>query len=288
MRISELMSEQKQPFCSLEFFPPKDKNNWENFFTTVEKLKELNPLFASVTYGAGGSSQDATIEIASRIKKMNVEPMSHFTCVGASSQKIENFLDTLKKEKIDNVLALRGDPPKDREIHWEQEPYKHAEDLIHFIKKYSPNMDIGAAAYPASHPEATSFALNQHYTSAKAIAGANFFVTQLFFDVREYIALVNSLHGYNIKIPVIPGILPVLSLSSLRRTMTMCGANLPAQLYFALEDAYKDGGDEAVQEIGTAYAIKQIKELLNLGAPGVHLYTLNKADLCIKIAKECF
>ncbi len=288
MRISQLIQEQKKPFCSLEFFPPKDSAQWDNFFKTVDKLKEVNPLFASVTYGAGGSSQDATIEIASKIKNMNVEPMPHFTCVGASEQKIKNFLDTLKDKKIDNILALRGDPPKDTVIDWEQEPYKHAEDLIHFIKKYSPHMDISAAAYPAPHPEATSFALNQHYTSAKAIAGADFFITQLFFDVREYIALVNSLRGYNITIPVIPGILPVLSLSSLRRTMTMCGANLPSKLYFALEDAYKEGGDEAVQEIGTAYAIHQIKELLKLGASGIHLYTLNKADLCIKIAKECF
>ncbi len=288
MRIVDLINSQEKPFCSLEFFPPKDVNQWDNFFDTVEKLKELNPLFTSVTYGAGGSSQDATLEIVSRIKKQGLEPMSHFTCVGASKEKITDFIKALQKANIDNVLALRGDPPRDRIIDWEQEPFRHAEDLIHFIKKLAPEMGIAAAAYPAPHPESATFALDQHYTRAKAIAGAQVFVTQLFFDVREYVALVNSLQGINIHIPVIPGILPIQSLGSLKRTMSMCGANLPASLYFALEDAHKEGGDEAVKELGTQYAIDQIKALLKLGAPGIHLYTLNKSELCTKIAKECF
>ncbi len=288
MRIIDLINDTKKPFCSLEFFPPKDTANWENFFNTVEKLKEVNPLFTSVTYGAGGSSQDATLEIVSRIKKMDLEPMSHFTCVGASKEKIRDFLSNLKKSKIDNILALRGDPPKDREINWEEEPFKHAEDLIHFIKKENPELGIAAAAYPAPHPESPTFALDQHYTRAKAISGAQLFVTQLFFDIREYTALVNSLEGYNIRIPVIPGILPIQSFASLKRTMGMCGANIPAQLYFEVEKAHNEGGDEAVKELGTEIAIKQIKDLLALGAPGIHLYTLNKSDLCIRIAKECF
>ncbi len=288
MRISQLIAEQKKPFCSLEFFPPKDTSQWDNFFLTVDKLNEINPLFASVTYGAGGSSQDATLEIVSRMKKKNIEPMSHFTCVGATKDKITEFLDELKIAKIDNVLALRGDPPRDREIDWSKEPFSHAEDLISFMRKYNPDLGVAAAAYPAPHPESPTFALDQHYTRAKAIAGAELFVTQLFFDVREYIALVNSLRGYNLDIPVIPGILPIQSLASLKRTMAMCGANIPAQLYFSLEEAFKSGGEEAVKELGTEYAINQIKELLALGAPGIHLYTLNKADLCLKIAKECF
>lgn len=288
MRIVDLISEQSKPFCSLEFFPPKEVAQWDDFFSTVTKLKEINPLFASVTYGAGGSSQTATLEIASRIKKMSIEPMPHFTCVGASEEKIKDFLSALKNEKIDNLLALRGDPPKDRTIDWAKEPFKHAEDLIRFIRNESPSLGVAAAAYPAPHPESKSFAIDQHYTRSKALAGTQFFVTQLFFDVREYIALVNSLQGCNIKIPVIPGILPIQSLASLKRTMSMCGANLPAQLYFELEQAHKEQGEEAVKELGTAYAIKQIKELLALNVPGIHLYTLNKSELCLKIAKECF
>ncbi len=288
MRISELIKSQKRAFCSLEFFPPKDVNQWDNFFTTVDKLKAVDPLFASVTYGAGGSSQDATLEIVSRMKQKAIEPMSHFTCVGATKEKISDFLDKLKEAKIDNILALRGDPPKDREIDWNTEPFRHAEELIHFMRKYNPELGVAAAAYPAPHPESPTFALDQHYTRAKAIAGAELFVTQLFFDVREYIALVNSLRGYNLDIPVIPGILPIQSFASLKRTMAMCGANIPANLYFSLEEAFARGGEEAVKEIGTEYAINQIKELLKIGAPGIHLYTLNKADLCLKIAKECF
>ncbi len=288
MRIIDLINEQKKAFCSVEFFPPKDRGQWDTFFNTVETLKEINPLFASVTYGAGGSSQDATLEISSRIKKNGLEPMPHFTCVGASKEKIEDFLDTVKKEKIDNILALRGDPPKDRNINWDEEPFKHAEELIHFIKEYNPDLGISAAVYPAPHPESKTFALDQHYTRSKALAGTQVFISQLFFDIREYTNLVNALQAYNINIPVIPGILPIQSLNSIKRTLTMCGANLPAQLYFALEEAHKEGGDEAVKELGTEYAIKQIKELLNAGAKGIHLYTLNKADLCLKIAKNCF
>ncbi len=291
MRIVDLINEEQKKgkvFCSLEFFPPKDPNNWDSFFNTVEKLKVLDPLFASVTYGAGGSSQDATLEIVSRMKKTGLEPMSHFTCVGASKEKIKDFIKALKKAEIDNILALRGDPPKDREIDWSKEPFRHAEDLIHFIKGENPELGISAAAYPAPHPESKTFALDHHYTRAKAIAGAQVFITQLFFDVREYVALVNSLQGYNIHIPVVPGILPVQSFTSLKRTMAMCGANIPAHLYFELEEAHQKGGDEAVKEMGTAYAIKQIKELIELGAPGIHLYTLNKSELCIEIAKECF
>ncbi len=288
MRIVDLIAEQKKPFCSIEFFPPKEISQWDSFFDTVEKLKEINPLFASVTYGAGGSSQDATLEIATRMKKVEVEPMPHFTCVGASIDKIKDFLTSLRKANIDNVLALRGDEPKDRKIDWSKEPFVHAEDLIKFIKKFNPELGLSAAAYPAPHPESKTFALDQHYTRAKAIAGADFFITQLFFDVREYIALVNSLRGYNINIAVIPGILPIMSFASLKRTMSLCGANLPSQLYFELEKIHAEGGDAAVKEYGTAHAIKQIKELLSVGCPGVHLYTLNKADLCLKIAKECF
>ncbi len=288
MRIVDLIQEKKSPFCSIEFFPPKEASQLDAFFTTVESLKEINPLFASVTYGAGGSSQEATLEIASRMKKIEIEPMPHFTCVGASKDKIEDFLTSLKKAKIDNILALRGDEPKDRKIDWAKEPFQHAEDLIKFIKKFNPDLGLAAAAYPSPHPESPTFALDQHYTRAKAIAGAELFITQLFFDVREYIALVNSLRGYNINISVIPGILPIMSFSSLKRTISLCGANLPSQLYFELEKIHAEGGDKAVKEYGTQYAIKQIKELLALGCPGVHLYTLNKADLCLKIAKECF
>ncbi len=288
MRIVDLIAEQKKPFCSIEFFPPKDVSQWDNFFHTVEELKEINPLFASVTYGAGGSSQDATLEIATRMKKIGVEPMSHFTCVGASIDKIKDFLTSLKKANIDNVLALRGDEPKDKKIDWSKEPFAHAEDLIKFIKKFNPELGLAAAAYPAPHPESPTFALDQHYTRAKAIAGADLFITQLFFDVREYIALVNSLRGYNINISVVPGILPIMSFGSLKRTISLCGANIPSQLYFELEKIHAEGGDKAVKEFGTEYAVKQIKELLALGCPGVHLYTLNKADLSLKIAKECF
>ncbi len=287
MKISELIKNTKKPFFSLEFFPPKDKEQWPNFFNCVEQLKALNPLFASVTYGAGGSSQDNTLEIATRLRKMDLEPMAHLTCVGSSKEHISSFLLQLQEAGIDNVLALRGDPPKQNNsesFKWEDNEFRYAADLVRYVRITEPQMGLGVAGYPAPHPESPSFATDRAHTISKVQAGAEFIITQLFFDVREYFDLVYNLEQNNINIPVIPGILPVQSFESIKTVLKMCGANIPGKLYLQLEQAHNDGGVEAVREVGLEFAVQQIKQLLDGGAPGIHLYTLNRSALCLRLA----
>lgn len=288
MNIAECIAASEEPFFSLEFFPPKDPAQHEAFFEVVDKLSAIKPLFASVTYGAGGSSQDATLDIVSRIKQQyHIEPMAHLTCVGASEERIADFLDKLKAAGVDNVLALRGDPPADQgsAFDWTQEPFRHAADLVRFSRQKHSDMGIGVAGYPAPHPESSSFSSDWRYTVAKIREGADFVITQLFFDVREYFNFVERLSDMGVNVPVIPGILPVQSLESLRRTLALCGANIPGTLYLDLEAAHHKGGPEAVREAGIAYAVKQIRTLLDGGAPGIHLYTLNRAESCLRLVE---
>lgn len=287
MKISQLLAKQTGPFCSLEFFPPKNKEQWPAFYEIANKLKAANPLFASITYGAGGSTQDNTLEIAAHLQeKLGFETLVHLTCVKSSSEKITDFLESLKKVGIDNILALRGDAPQDEDYDWTSAEFHHASDLVGFVRKNFPSFDIAVAGYPYPHPESESFKSDRHFTQQKIRTGANFVITQLTFDVREYFDLVEHLYELGITVPVIPGILPVLSLESLRRTLSMCGANMPGKLFFELETANEKGGPEAVKEAGTQFAIKQCEKLLEWGAPGIHLYTLNRAETSLRIVNE--
>ncbi len=290
MKISKLIQNSKKPFFSLEFFPPKDKEQWPSFFQCVEKLQTINPLFASVTYGAGGSSQQNTLEIATRLHQMELETMAHLTCVGSSSEYISEYLKNLLNAKVDNVLALRGDPPQESLVNnsfdWDKGEFRYAEDLVKYIKKSEPQMGIGVAGYPAPHPESKTFADDRSFTISKARAGAEFIITQLFFDVREYFDLVHCLKQENIHIPVIPGILPVQSFESIKKVLSMCGANIPGKLYLDFEKAHETGGEEAVRQVGLNFAVEQIRHLIDGGAPGIHLYTLNRSALCLRLVNE--
>ncbi len=288
MKIIELIENTQKPFFSLEFFPPKNTAQWPDFFACVEKLTSLNPLFASVTYGAGGSSQDNTLEIAKRLRQMHLEPLVHLTCVGANSAKINEFLQSLQQSGIENILALRGDAPKGQEEVCAkaalESGFRYAEDLVRYMRRVQPTMGVAVAGYPAPHPQSPSFALDRAYTLSKIRAGADFVVTQVFFDVREYFDFVDALRQERIYTPVIPGVLPIQSLASLKTLLSMCGANIPGKLYLELEAAHEKGGEEAVREAGLTFAIDQIRQLIEGGAPGIHLYTLNKADLCLRLA----
>ncbi len=285
MKIRDRIAASTSPFYSLEFFPPKERENWPGFFATVERLKALNPLFASVTYGAGGSTQDNTLEITSHLKNvMGLEPMAHLTCVGATRERIADYLRRLREVNVDNVLALRGDAPKGQDFDWDTAEFRYAADLVRFTRSEQPDMGVGVAGYPAAHPESPSFASDLRHTADKVNAGADFIVTQLFFDVREYFDFVERLRGLGVDKPVLPGILPIQSLESVRRILSLCGANIPGNLYLELEAANEKGGAEAVKEAGIAFAQRQIRTLLDGGAPGIHLYTLNRADTCLRIA----
>ena len=282
MRVCDLI-ERKSPFISLEFFPPKEKDAWPGFFEVVDELKELNPLFASVTYGAGGGTQDNTLEIATRMKRDHgIEPLTHLTSVGASAEKLDAFLQSLRDADIQNVLALRGDAPRgEADFDFNAQEFKHATDVIEFICGRYPEMCVGGAAYPEPHPESPSIQSDLDMVNMKVQKGAEFLVTQLFFDNRLYFDYVDRLKVMGSNIPVVPGVLPIMSLRSAKFILGLCGAAIPGKFLSALEKAHEDGGDDAVYELGIAYAIKQAQALIDGGAPGVHLYTLNRAKACL-------
>lgn len=285
MHIGQMIRELSAPFYSLEFFPPSDTAHLPEFYATVDRLRALNPLFASVTYGAGGARQQNTLAVTAELARQGIAAMAHLTCVGAEPQSIAAFLNDLRASGVNNVLALRGDPPADKAWDWSTAHFRHASDLVAFAREQQPGMGIGVAAYPAPHPESATFAQDRLHTANKLRAGADFALTQLFFDAREYEDLVSHLRGQGITTPVIPGILPIQSFDSLRRVLSLCGANIPGKLYLSLEKAHNEGGAEAVREVGIDYAVRQIRSLLDAGAPGIHLYTLNKADMCLRLAE---
>lgn len=287
MRVCDLI-ERKSPFISLEFFPPREKDAWPGFFEVVEKLKELGPLFASVTYGAGGGTQDNTLEIATRMKRDHgIEPITHLTSVGASGEKLDAFLKALEAADIHNVLALRGDAPRgQKDFDFNSQEFKHATDVIEFIKARYPDMCVGGAAYPEPHPESPSIQSDLDMVHLKVKKGAQFLVTQLFFDNRVYFDYVNRLKAMGSDVPVIPGVLPIMSLQSAKFILGLCGAAIPGNYLSALEKAHEEGGDDAVYKLGMDWAIKQAQELIDGGAPGVHLYTLNKAEACLDIGRS--
>jgi len=288
MHIGQMIKAQTSPFYSLEFFPPKEQEKWADFFVNVQKLKAIKPLFASVTCGAGGSGQGNTVDIAGKIKNdYDIECMAHCTCVRSNTESMDQYFKDLKGVGIDNILALRGDKPKNEQGLIDEslisDDFKYAEDLVRYTKKAYPAFGVAITAYPAPHPESKSFADDRKYLVQKIRAGADFGITQLFFDSREYINLIDILRKENIMHPIIPGILPIQSLASLKHTLSLCGANIPGNFFLALEDAHEKGGTEKVKEVGLKYAVEQIRILLDAGAPGIHLYTLNRADLCIQL-----
>lgn len=273
------------PFLSLEFFPPKERGQWPRFFDQVDRLAGLDPLFASVTYGAGGSFRDNTLEIAAEVHgRFGLTVMSHLTCVGAEKRSVAEYIDRLLTAGIGDVLALRGDMPgNDPTGAWKD--FRHASDLVDFVRRGWPEMGVAAACYPDAHPESPSIDDDLRWTCHKFNTGAEFGVTQLFFDVRRYQDMVRRLRSRGIDNPVVPGILPVLAMQSLDRILSLCGANIPLKLYLEIREAFDTGGDEAVRRKGVEIARRQIHELLALGAPGIHLYSLNNADVCLDILR---
>jgi len=286
LRINDLLTTGKK-FVSLEFFPPKDKAAWPAFFYEVGKLSTLNPLFVSVTYGAGGSTQANTLELVSRFSKdFGLNPMAHLTCVGASEDYLRGFLDALAEAGVDNVLALRGDPPQGQEdFKPENAAFQHASDLAGFIGRAYPDICIGVAGYPEKHPQAESLDKDIDYLKLKVERGGSFAITQLFFDNDHYFAFVEKCRGRGITVPIIPGVLPIMNLASIKRILGLCGASLPPSYLERLEAANAKGGADAVRELGVDYARTQCQDLVARGAPGVHLYTLNKAQACLDIVK---
>lgn len=286
MKISELIRKRESPFFSLEFFPPQNMEQLPEFIATVTELQAFNPLFASVTYGAGGNKQANTLKITKKLAQKNLVVMPHLTCIGATPDGMADFMAELSRIGVDNILALRGDPPRNGQWHPQGNYFQHAVDLVRFVKEKAPEFGIGVAAYPFPHPESPTYENDRIQTAQKFANGADFAITQMFFDVREYVDLVTRLKSSGHTAPIIPGIMTIQSFDSLKRVMSLCGAQIPAKFYLQLEEANAKGNKEAVKEAGIKFTVSQIRKLLDYGAPGIHLYTLNKSDLCKRIISE--
>ncbi len=275
MKIRERFG-QEDPLFSFEFFPPKDDQGVDALFETVANLKALGPAFVSVTYGAGGSTREKTVAITRRIKReTGIEAMAHLTCVGHSRDDIAALLDEYEAAGIENIMALRGDPPRgDTAFTPHPEGFSHANQLIGFIRERK-DFCLGGAGYPEMHPEAPSPETDLQNLKRKIEAGCDFVVTQLFFDERDYFDFVARARAAGIDTPIVPGIMPVTNTAQIKRFTQMCGATIPEPLLAKLEAAAGDA--EAVARVGVEHATRQCRALLDGGAPGIHFYTLNRS-----------
>jgi methylenetetrahydrofolate reductase (NADPH) len=282
MKITDILATRSRAF-SFEFFPPRDDEGLARLFETVAALRKYRPAYVSVTYGAGGSTRRMTLDLVRRIKaETGIETMAHLTCVGSTRDEIAQILDQLARADINNVLALRGDPPKGQEqFQAVAGGFGHGDELVAFIREQHPELCIGVAGYPEKHPESLDSRTDLTYLVNKVRAGANFIITQLFFGDCDYFAFVKQLQEAGLSVPVLPGIMPITNVTQIKRFTATCGARIPATLLSQLEAAQED--PEAVRAVGVAHAVAQCRELLADGAPGIHLYTLNRSTASVEI-----
>ncbi len=275
MRIDEILAA-RGPVFSFEFFPPKTEAGEHNLYAALSELRPLEPSFVSVTYGAGGSTRSKTIEIVKRIRdEYGLEAMAHFTCVGATVSELRATLDEMRQAGIDNVLALRGDPPAGQEEWTKTEGgLEYSRELVELIAADYP-FAIGAACFPETHIHAATPEEDLQHLVEKVGAGANFLITQLFFDNAFYFDFLHRARDAGITVPIIPGIMPITRVGQIERMAAMCGSAIPDALRRELHARGDDS--EAVLDFGVAYATLQCAELLAAGAPGIHFYTLNRS-----------
>jgi methylenetetrahydrofolate reductase (NADPH) len=284
VKISDMLRfarERGEPTFSFEFFPPKTEAGVEALFETVGNLRPLAPSFVSVTWGAGGSTRGRTLEMVTRIKRdLEIEAMAHVTCVGATRAELAHALESVVDSGIDNVLALRGDPPKGQPSFVPVDGgLSHANELIEVVYEVSKAkgrpLCVGGACYPEGHVETRDLAIDLRNCKKKVDAGAQFLITQLFFDNHFYFDFVGRARAAGIEVPIIPGIMPITNVEQVQRFTAMCGAHIPSKLAAAMR-VRKDDPEGALQ-LGVAWATLQCADLLRRGAPGVHFYTLNRS-----------
>lgn len=265
----------QQPAFSFEFFPPKDQEGVERLFETVRQLAPYGPAYVSVTYGAGGSTRRLTVDLVRRIKQeVGIEAMAHLTCVGATANEIASVLDELAESGIENVIALRGDPPKGESNFVKTEGgFSYASELISFIRTRW-DFCLAAACYPEKHPEAPDLDTDLVHLAKKVRAGADFLITQLFFDNADYFRFVEKARTAGVTVPIVPGIWPITNLAQIKRISGLCQARIPGKLLAKLEAA---GDQERVQAVGVEHAYQQCRELIERGVPGIHFFTLNRS-----------
>lgn len=278
MKITDLFAK-KKPTVSFEVFPPNEIYSLDEVFSVIDELALLKPDFISVTYGAGGASRGRTVEIASKIKNKNkIEALAHLTCIGAEKSEIQNILNELKKHNIENILALRGDLPKDNTAA-KKGDFSHASDLVKYLKE-NENFSVGGAFYPEGHQD-TNDLLDLFNLKLKVDSGTDFLISQIFFDNEQFYQFRDKLKKLNINIPVIAGIMPVTNAKQIRKITSLCGCTIPEKLKKIL-DRYEDN-PKALKEAGIAYATEQIIDLMTSDIDGIHIYTMNKTEIAKKI-----
>ncbi len=275
MKIRTRLNPSK-PCFSFEFFPPKTAEGEKQLWETLEDLRSLDPGFVSVTYGAGGSTRDRTIELVGQIKaRTGIEAMAHLTCVGHTKEEISAVLSKLAAAKIDNILALRGDPPKGETAFQKVEGgLGYASELVQFIRERDLGFSMGVAGNPEGHLE-SSKEDDLKNLKRKVDEGADFVITQLFFDNAFYFDFVERARRIGVNVPIVPGIMPITNYEQIHRFVRVCGATVPMRLQLELEKVKDD--PQAVMQLGVAHATLQCSELLSRGVPGIHFYTLNRS-----------
>lgn len=287
MRIADLYR-QGEPVISFEFFPPKGDAGYAALLRTIEELKAIQPGFVSVTMGAGGSTRDKTLGVVKQIEnEVGITAMCHLPCISQSRSEIANMLDELERAGIENVLALGGDPPRDVEgFEPPEDSFRYANELVDFIRGGPWSFSIGGGCYPEVHPRAASAEEDLANLVRKVQAGTDFLITQLFFDNADYYAFVERARGAGIDVPIVPGIMPIVSVSNVKRMASLAQARIPHRLEWQLDRA--EGDDVLVASIGNTWAGEQCLDLLEHGAPGIHFYTLNRSPATREIHARLF
>lgn len=281
MKIKEIFDSRKVSF-SFEVFPPKATSPVSTIYNTLEELKDLNPDFISVTYGAGGSlTGNRTLELSSLVKeKYNIEALAHLTCIGATKEEIRYILEEFKKHNIENILALRGDIKAGENVSGD---FKYASDLIEFIKN-NGDFNIAAACYPEGHVKGRDLEEDIKHLKLKEEAGASHFISQLFFDNNHFYNFLEKKGKYNIKSPIEAGIMPVINKKQIERIVSLCGVEIPHK-FIKIMERYEHDKD-ALRDAGIAYAVEQIVDLISTGVDGIHLYTMNNPYVARNITKS--
>ncbi len=285
MHIRDILTD-SNPSLSFEFFPPRTAASWEDLYQAIRELEPLHPSFVSVTYGAGGGTRELTHDLVVRITETtSIPPVPHLTCVGHSEQEVTEILERYAAAGVSNILALRGDPPRDRpDYDWSESGFRHAADLVRFIKKFNESgvhpdprgFGIGVAGFPEGHPTTPNRMVELDFLKAKVDEGADYICTQLFFDNHDFFDFRDRCALGGIHVPIIAGVMPVTSLSGMKRMAELAaGARYPAKLIRALDRAKSN--PESVERVGIHYAAEQCAGLLHEGVDGIHLYTLNKS-----------
>lgn len=274
MKIREILQEKRTVSC--EFFPPREEDGIPGVFRAIDRVGAFNPDFVSVTYGAGGSTRSFTERITMQVKQeTDLEVMAHLTCVAQTREEVHEVLGRLDEAGVDNVIALRGDPPRGQENFVPAEGgFQYATELIDHIRA---NFEFGlaAACYPEGHTESPDLDSDIRYAKEKVEKGADFLITQLFYDNKYFFEFMDRAHRAGIDVPIIPGVLPILNTAQIRRFTSLCGATIPSELNSKLDEYAED--DNAVRELGVEYASRQVEELWENGVPGIHFYVLNRS-----------